>query len=452
MSRTVFRLLAAVAGVLAVSLAPTAARALALDKGPYVQSVTRTRAVVVWETLGDASAHVRYGTTPDLPQRTAPSASGRHHEAALAGLADDTTYHYALYEGDAPASPTYAFRTAPPPERPFRFVVYGDNRSDAYAHAEIMAGVLAELDVAFAVNTGDLVSDGETEAQWTEFFALEHELAARVPIWPVIGNHEEHDGEVPIWDRLFVLPTDASGTEHYYAFTWGNSRFLVLDGYVEAEPWYLCLLQLKAYDECFTREQDRFIERTLEDAAADPTIEHTFVFVHAGPYSSKEGRTGSAQLRAWLAAFREQGVDVVFSGHDHYYEHGYAENGLDYAITGGGGAPLYEVNPGIGNWFLPHTPVRAQSVHHYLVVDVVREWVHVTAREADGTVLDEWEVGVRPPCVIAADCAGSTPGACAGAWECAADSTCRWVCDPPPPCASVADCPPAPEGVCPGAW
>ncbi len=441
---------AAAFSALVLGAAPPAA-ALTLDKGPYLQHVTRTSAVVVWETQDAASAHVRWGTTPDLPERSAPTSPGRHHEVVLAGLAPDTAYWYALYDGDTPVSATAALRTAPPPDRPFRFVVYGDNRSDHLAHAEVVAGILAEPDVAFAVNTGDLVSDGEVEAQWTEFFAIEAELAARVPIWPTIGNHEEDGGEVPIYDRLFVLPADA-GTEHYYTFTWGNSRFIVLDGHVEVEPWYLCLLQLKPYDGCFTRDQDAFLRRELEAAAIDASVEHVFVITHVGPYSSKEGRSGSPQMRAWLDTFRELGVDVVFSGHDHYYEHGHAANGLDYVMTGGGGAPLYEVNPGMVNWLLPHTPIHAESVHHYVVVDVARDWVQVTARLPDGTLVEQFEVGIRPPCLIAADCAGNTPGACAGTWTCDPDNTCRWVCDPPPACVTVADCPAPPDGLCPGHW
>ena len=446
------RVLTLVLVAASIVVAAPSAGAIELDKGPYIQSVTRTGGVVVWETRVDEGAHVRYGTTPDLPEATPPTAAARHHEVALTGLAEEATYFYALYQGDEAVSSVFSFRTAPGPAADLRFVVYGDNRSDAVAHAQVVAGVLSEEGVDFVVNTGDMVSDGEVESQWTEFFALEGELAARLPIHPVIGNHEESDGGVPIVDRLFVVPTDASGSEHYYAFTFGNSRFLVLDGHVEVEPWYLCLLQLKPYDACFTRDQDAFIQDELDAAAADAAIEHVFVFTHMGPYSSKEGRSGSAQMRAWLDRFAERGVDVVFSGHDHYYEHGHAANGLDYVITGGGGAPLYDVNPGIVNWLLPHTPILAEAIHHYVVVDVVGDWVQVTTRLPDGSVLERFDVGVRPPCVVAEDCYAGTPGACPGEWTCSNDHFCRWVCDPPPPCVAAADCPDPPEGICPGEW
>ncbi len=334
--------------VFCMALGSPDAEAAVVRRGPWLQQVTGEHAIVVWETQDEATVHVRYGTTPAMEERSADS-GGLHHEVRLDGLGVGTTIYYALYEEDEALTETCSFTSATGPETAFRFVVFGDNRSDAVAHGAVVNGILAEPGLAFVINSGDMVGSGEVESDWETFFDIEGELLAHMPDWPTIGNHEAHDGEVPIYDRLFALPTEGTGTEHYYAFTFGNSRFLVLDGHVEVEPWYQCLLQLKAYDECFTRAQDAFIADELERAVADPAIRHIFVTTHMGPYSSKEGRTGSSQMRAWLPRFLQYGVDVVFSGHDHYYEHGVSGNGIDYVISGGGGAPLYDVNPGIGN-------------------------------------------------------------------------------------------------------
>lgn len=425
------------------------AGAFDLQKGPYLQRVHPGGVTVVFETGDDVSGHVRFGLDEQLGPQTAATPLGRHHEVRLEGLQPATRYFYAVYEGDAPRTDTFAFRTAPAAPQAFRFLVYGDNRSDHEGHRRVVDAMMAEPEIDFAVNTGDMVSSGEREEEWGPFFDIERELLARTPFWPTIGNHEEDDGEVPIYERLFVLPED----EHYYAFTYGNARFVVVDGHVEVEPWFLCLLQLKVFDDCFTAAQEAWVRQELAAARQDPAIDHTFVVTHVGPYSSKGGRTGSAQMRWLMPAFLDGQVTLVVSGHDHYYQHGLSENGIHYVVSGGGGAPLYEVGAGLLNLLIPHQPITSESVHHYVVVDVDGETVTVTARRLDGAVLEQFVVEERPACQVAADCAGGVPGACDGQWACAADDTCQWVCNPPPPCLSVDDCPEdAPEGACMGEW
>ena len=51
----------------------------------------------------------------------------------------------------------------------------------------------------------------------------------------------------------------------------------------------------------------------------------------------------SPQLRALLApVYTSSGIDVVFNGHDHFYERTRPIGGVVYVTTGAGGAPLYE--------------------------------------------------------------------------------------------------------------
>ncbi len=163
------------------------ARAFELHKGPYLQSVSPSGVTVVFETGDDVSGHVCYGADEQL------------------GLQPATRYFYALYEGDEVRSDTSAFRTAPAESQAFRFLVYGGNRSDHEGHRRVVDAMMTEPEVDFAVNTGDMISSGEREEDRVPFFDIERELFARTPFWPSIGNHEEDDGEVHIYERLFVL-------------------------------------------------------------------------------------------------------------------------------------------------------------------------------------------------------------------------------------------------------
>lgn len=443
--------LAALTLVLVAAFA-TRAEAFQWKHGPYLQHVTRNAITVMWQTSDVTSGVVRYGQTPDLPLSSASSGPSKRHEVRLDMLVPGSHYYYAVYEGDEARSETYEFRTDPGPNTAFRFVLVGDNRSDLVAHGRVVEGILVEPDIDFVLNTGDMVASGEIAEQWDEFFDIERELVARLPVYPAIGNHEEDASQVYLWEDLFAPPTEASDNEHYYAFTYGNTRFIVLDQYVEVQPWYLCALRLRFQDNCLTPNQESFLLSELAGAAADPDIRHTFVAMHEGPYSSKEGRSGSGVIRSLLSVFLENGVDLIVSGHDHYYEHGLTGNGIDYIISGGGGAPLYDVNPSLWSQVFPHTPMRTRAVHHYAVIDVDGDWVQVTVKLPDGTELDQFEVGERTPCTTAMDCANEEPGACPGDWACGERGTCEWVCEPPPSCVTASDCPEAPEGACEGYW
>ncbi len=423
-----------------------------VTRGPFLQQVMENSALVVCEGALSPPPEV-FLTAADGGQYVAScQCISSHCLCPLAGLTPSTGYAYGLRQ-DGVNLGEGQFVTAPVGPESFQFAVHGDNRSDHVAHATVVENLLGE-NLAFVVNTGDMVSDGEVEEQWDEFFAIEGELLASVPIYPAVGNHEEHDGEIAIYERTFELPAQAcgSGEESYYSFDYANAHFVVIDDFVQVHPWYECLLIGKLYDNCLTNDQLSWLNIDLAQAAADPTIDHVFVIVHEGPYSSKQGRTGSAAVRDLLPLFAKSKVKVIFGGHDHYFEHGVTGNGIDYVISGGGGAPLYDIAPGVLSQIAPHDVLVNKSTHNYQVVTVTGPHINVVTRDVDElALLDEFDVGSPPSCVVAPDCDGEQEGTCPGTFECI-DFVCVWVCDAPPPCETEADCPEPPEGVCPGHW
>src|SRR5262245_34530864 len=125
-----FRLLIA-AGTLVLASSAQAA----IVKGPYLQNVTKTSIVVMWETDSAATGEVRL-TTPG-GMRTFNAASGTMHEVMLDGLTEDTSYTYTAVSGGTTASPG-TFVTAPPASAPFMFVAQGDNRDGDAEHTAIV--------------------------------------------------------------------------------------------------------------------------------------------------------------------------------------------------------------------------------------------------------------------------------------------------------------------------
>ncbi len=389
------RLTALGLAVLTIFAAPLVRAAIV--KGPYLQDVRADGITFAAETDEGESCAVLWGD--GLSQRLDLVADGIHHEASLTGLDASTCFPYQL-ECGGQVSAERSFCTAAVGDEPFRFVVVGDTRTDHEAHADVIRAVAAE-GPDFVVNTGDLVSNGGDEEDWIPFFDVEGDLLSQVPMFPVVGNHDEVDGQIVNYGRLFAVPTESSGSENYYAFTYGNARFIVLDnqGATLARP----------EDET---DQGLWLTAELQALAGRDDLVHRFVFVHANMYSADDGRSGDEGLRQWRDAFVSAGVDVVFSGHDHHYVRGWADNGLPFVVSGGGGAPLYDfsealmtsgevIDVAVWGWLpepgdKPFSLIWTKKVHHYVVVDVQGGRVDVTTKEVlpgqegPGVAFDSW--------------------------------------------------------------
>ncbi len=363
-----------------------AAPAAELVRGPYLQLPSRTSMIVTFELDEEAAAEVRYGES-ELDWSSPSEEEATHHSLLLDGLRTGRSYNYAVYVDDEPLTEELSFDTAPASQTPFTFLIFGDTRSNHDDHDEVIGMMLGES-AELLVHTGDLVSSGDVESQWVTFFDIEQPLLERMPICPVVGNHEESGGLATLFDQAFVLP----GGELYYSFDYGNSHFVILDEYVNAEP--ICVVNEAFVDGCLDAAQQYWLQHDLLAASDRPGIEHIFVVAHAGPYSSKSGRSGNGFIRALLPFFAEVGVTAIFSGHDHYYERGLSGNGIPYFITGGGGAPLYDISDPSDD---PHTVVLNSEIHHYLVVEVTGPVVRVDAKNVSGVIFDQTTMQSPPP-------------------------------------------------------
>lgn len=362
------------------------AHGIELVRGPYLQLPTRTSMVVTFDLDEEALAEVRYGET-SLDWAVVSAQENQRHNLVLDGLRPGRDYRYAVYVDDEPLTEERGFVAAPTSQTPFTFLVFGDTRSNHDDHDEVIGMMLGES-AELLLHTGDLTSSGDSESQWDTFFSIEQPLLERLPICPVVGNHDETDGRATLFDETFALP----GTELYYSFDYANAHFVFLDQYVNAEP--ICVIDEALVDGCLDAQQRYWLENDLQGASERAGIEHIFVVAHSGPYSSKSGRSGSGQLRALLPLFQEVGVTAIFGGHDHYYERGNSGNGIPYFITGGGGAPLYTISDPSDD---PHTVALNSEIHHYLVVEVTGAVVRVDAKNVSGVIFDQTTIQYTPP-------------------------------------------------------
>lgn len=296
-------------------------------RGPYLQNVTTTSAVVRWRTgsalspaitlrIKDESIDAGDGPVVGADE---PTSAGTEHEVAIAGLRPGTNYEYSV--GDEKTREAWGFRTAPATgaeQAPVRVWALGDFGTASpgaisvrdsylrYTHGQLPDVWLTLGDNAY--NTG---TDLEFQAALFDTYRF---ILSRLPLWPTRGNHDQtqSSGVVPYFD-IFTLPKDgeaggvASGTESYYAFDHGPVHFVCLDSY--------------ATDRGAQGAMARWLVRDLKAAAAQWKV----VFFHHPPYTrgthdSDRERTMTEMRTNFVPLFEAGGVDLVLSGHSHSYE------------------------------------------------------------------------------------------------------------------------------------
>ncbi|MHC5066474.1 MAG: purple acid phosphatase family protein, partial [Planctomycetota bacterium] len=309
-------------------------------KEPYLQNVEPTSITIMWETEEAEPSRLAYGKDPTDLQWIAFLTPVTIHELRISGLRDDCTYYFRTEA----SSELRSFRTAPAQERPWRFSVYGDSRTFSADHAKVCSAILQD-EPEIVLHMGDLVTDGRVYDQWqAEWYEPAAELLALAPMYPVPGNHEYQSAW---YYRFFSLPQDSSGTESWYAFARAGALFIGLDTTLDFSPG---------------SNQYQWLEAVLSQD------ESTFkvLSLHHAPFTSgiHQQDQAVANVRNHLVPlFESHQVDLVFAGHDHHYERS-AKDGIQYVISGGGGAELR--NPNLPN---PYSLVKGKF-HQHCSVDI----------------------------------------------------------------------------------
>jgi len=193
-----------------------------------------------------------------------------------------------------------------------KFLVFGDSGtgdSRQMTVAKAMAAAHAKFPFTFAVMVGDNLYGGESSRDYEKKFEVPYKplLDANVKFYASLGNHDDPN------QRLYK-PFNMNG-ERYYSFKpeRSNARFFALDSnYIDAK-------------------QIAWLDKELAASGSDWKI----AFFHHPLYSSGETH-GSADLqREQLEPiFLKHGVNVVLTGHEHFYERIKPQKGIAYFITG----------------------------------------------------------------------------------------------------------------------
>jgi hypothetical protein len=237
-----------------------------------------------------------------------------------------------------------------------------------------VAGDMAAVQPDFLIHLGDMLdfhifgfNEPPPSSDWSRLAYLNYrrllgDTLGHAAHFAVLGNWEGESGcnqpaqiQQSSSQRMLYVPgprpdTYAQGgspNQDYYAFTWGDALFVVLNVMTYTPTCHLLGDEPGLPDDWTLGDAQRaWLERTLAGA----TSKWRFLFIHhtvggaAGDsIESAYGRGGGQAARvgeqAWVHDLMlKHGVQIFFYGHDHVFTD-MTVDGIHYALPGSAGAP-----------------------------------------------------------------------------------------------------------------
>jgi len=214
----------------------------------------------------------------------------------------------------------------------FAFAVFGDNKNSIFSFPKLI-NKLNKENISFSVETGDLIDnmiDGNSEYK----IYLKQISKIKAPFLVVPGNHET-EGMSSAYYYIFGKP--------YYAFSFRNSYFLMLDG---------------SHETGMGDEEFNWLKKQLDIAK---NYKHIFLFFHIPIHDPVKDSIVKAQFDEPFATklqnlLDKYKIDMIFTAHQHGYFTGHWGKS-PFSVTGGAGAELGGTD-------------KSHFFHHYILVDV----------------------------------------------------------------------------------
>jgi len=198
-------------------------------------------------------------------------------------------------------------------EGSLRMAVFGDagrGSKDQYDLGLVMEEYRQAFAFDWVILTGDNIYGPDGPADMKNKFELpyKHLLDAGVKFYGSLGNHDTSN-------QRFYAPFNMNGEEYYRIERGGVSFYALNSNYLDK------------------KQLDWFVAELAKDKNA-----WRVAFFHHPPYSSG-GRHGSDDaVRTVLhPLFVKNGIDIVFTGHDHFYERVKPQDGITYFVAGAAG-------------------------------------------------------------------------------------------------------------------
>ena len=246
------------------------------------------------------------------------------------------------------------------------FAVIGDSgtgKAGQYAVARQMKNACEKNRFAFALMLGDNMYSNGAAKNFQKKFELPYAalLNDGVKFYASLGNHDVRKGlNAQINYEKFNM-----GGQRYYTFTKGDG-----------------LVEFFALD---STKMDEAQLAWLEEKLKASTARWKVAFFHHPLYSSGKRHGSEMNLRTTLEPlFVRHQVNVVFSGHDHFYERIKPQQGVQYFVEGASG----QLRKNGMKKKSDLTAISNDVTHSFLMVHVKAAEMQVEAISEDGVVID----------------------------------------------------------------
>ena len=207
----------------------------------------------------------------------------------------------------------------------FTFGVLGDSRGGHNIHKTLLK-IAKQWNAQLVINTGDIITHPGHPQEWSDFWKIVGKQP--FPYLLTVGNHDVDSKQTEeMWKKQVNLP----GNELYYSYEKDDTLFVILDSMIPGE------------EKRITGKQWRWLKKTLNPKK----YKYQFVFLHHPLFTEPNFKHHKSSLDQYPnhrdklhKLMVQKKVTAVFVGHEHTY-HRMKKNGINYIITGGGGAILY---------------------------------------------------------------------------------------------------------------
>jgi len=248
-----------------------------------------------------------------------------------------------------------------------KFAVIGDSGTGDREQIEVGQRIAEGRDkfpFEFVIMLGDNLYGRESARDYKRKFEDPYEevLAAGVKFYASLGNH---DNASQINYKLFNM----DGNRYYTFRPEKGVRFFALDSNYMDRP------------------QIEWLEKELKGSESEWKI----CFFHHPLYSSGRKHGSDLELRKVLEPlFVQYGVDVVFSGHEHFYERLKPQKGIHYFISGGAGK--------LRKGDIAPSGITAKGFdrdRHFMLVEISGDKMHFEAISRTGDIVDSGAIQRR---------------------------------------------------------
>ena len=361
-----------------------------LTRGPYLQMPVPGAMTVAWRTDALTGSEVDYGFDTNYGLGTvADPALTIEHAVGIPNLQPDQTYFYRIRSGGVTLSSGNSFKSTRTATQPFRFSIVGDFGFGESNTANI-ANRIADSNCDLLLTVGDNLYEpvgsagtgqpGVFDPYWFTPYAA---TLRRAPIFPALGNHDIESGNGAWYLKYFHLPQNGPATEleRNYSFDYGNAHFAIIDANVFVNP--------------FDATRSTNVKNWLAADLAATTQRWKFVIWHQPAYTSSGSgaHNPEVQLQTDIQPLCAQyGVQMVFKGHNHFYERINPISGVNYITTGAGGRSLQAVSV-----FPAYSATVNASVFSFTRIDINGGSLVLSEIDLNGNEIDHLELNLDHP-------------------------------------------------------